>query len=332
MDEDAARRELLGLLSGYWFSQSLYVLASLDVAEALADGPRTAGDIAADNGADAATLHRFLRAAADTGLLLRQDDTRFATTPILQLLHGDRPDSLKPLALLAGHPRHWRAWGGLLDAVRTGECAFQAENAIGLFDAMDAEPGLAAAFRGAMSFGGLLDAEVADDIAVPPGALVVDVGGGSGEFLERLLSGNPGSRGMVFDRQSVPVGKSIDDRIEWREGDFLDSVPADGDVYLLRYVLHNWNDDDALRILGNCRRAMRPGAALLIIEGLLSDDGSAAMANRHDLNMLVLTGGRERSATDYAVLLRAAGLEHSGIRTLASGVAVIQGRRSPASV
>ena len=319
--------EMLGLLSGYWYSQALYVMAELGIADCLADGPRAADALAQETGCHAETLYRFLRALASAGVLHEGDSRTFALTPLSETLRSDHPGSLRPLARLGGHPLHWRAWGNLLHSVRTGETAFEAVHGRSFFDALAKDSVLSAALQAALARLHEVDRDVVDALDLDGFERVVDVGGGTGALCRRLASAYPGTSVVLFNRPHVLATAPSAPGVEPLSGDFLESVPS-GDAYLLKFVLHDWDDGHATRILKNCRDAMRPGGRVFVIEVVLLGDAASSHAKTHDINMLVLTGGRERTVDEYRTLLSAAGLELVRTDRTPQGVGMLEAQRA----
>ena len=322
--------EMLGLLSGYWYSQVLYVIAELGIPDALAGGPKSAPALAEETRSHAGTLYRFLRAAASAGILREDDSQQFSQTPLSATLRSDRPDSLRPLARLGGHPLHWQAWGSLLHSVRTGETAFDAVHGRSFFLELAADRELAATFHGVLDRLDHVDRDVVDALDLGGGERVVDVGGGSGGLARRIGAAFPNASMILFDRAHVPASTQAGARVDRVSGDFLEGVPHGGDAYVLKFVLHDWDDTRATRILENCRSAMLPHGRLFVVETLLPDDQAPSIAKTHDVNMLVLTGGRERRLDEYRSLFSAAGFELVAAKFTPQGVG-ISGRANNAS-
>jgi hypothetical protein len=309
---------LRSLITGYEASQVIYVAARLGVADLLAGGPRTAEELTEALRVDAGALRRVLQALAALGLLTHLGGSRYAITASGTRLREGVPGSLRAVALLAGE-RSYRAWGGLLHSVQTGETAFRHVFGMGTFEYMAAHPEIAAFYNEAMAAGA---AERATAVVAAydfsGDGTVVDVGGGHGALLVAILSAHRGVRGVLFERESVTAGArarieaaGLDSRCTVVAGDFFQSVPGDGGVYLLSHIIHNWDDQRSVRILANCRAAMAPRAKLLILEQVLPErfepSRAAVQASMADLHMLAITGGQERTAGEYQRLLAAAG-------------------------
>jgi hypothetical protein len=316
------------LTTGGWVAQAISVAARLGVADAIAAGASTPAQIADRVGAHAPTLHRLLRALADHGVLAGQPGGRYALTPVGESLRSDGPHSLRRWAIMVGARFHRDAWSDLEAAVRTGEPSFARVHGTGLFDHLGAHPDDAAVFDGAMQdiAGNFLTGILAvyDFSGCPT---IVDVGGGTGALLAAVLESSPGARGVLLDTPQViaaaePVLRSagIADRCRTVAGDFFDEVPGGADLYVLSNVVHDWDDDDALRILQTCRTAMRADSRLLVVELVLPDDGRPSMGTLLDLEMLSVTpNGRQRTASQYRQLLARAGLTATAIVPAVTG-------------
>jgi hypothetical protein len=314
--------QLYQLTTGGWVSQAISVAARLGVADAIASGAATTAEIAARVGADGPTLYRLLRALSDHGVFAEGPGGRFALTPVGESLRSDGPQSMRRWAVWTGARFYRDAWSGLEEAVRTGEPSFARVHGMDLFGYLDAHPDDAAVFDGAMQdiagnfLAGILAVYDFSDCST-----VVDVGGGTGALLAAVLRSAPNARGVLLDTAPVlgaaePVleAAGVADRCETVAGDFFREVPAGADLYILSNIVHDWDDDRALRILGTCRAAMRADSRLLIIELVLPDDPRPSMGKLLDLEMLSVTpNGRQRTAAQYAELLARAGLDLSEV-------------------
>jgi SAM-dependent methyltransferase len=331
---DAALR---GLIFGFRSTQLVYVAAQLKLADHLAHGPRSAAALAEACNAVVCALRRLLRALHSHGLVQRLPDDRYASTPLGERLRAAAPGSLRDLAVLYGAPWLWQAWGELLHAVQTGDNAFEQAHGEPLYDYLAARPPAAHVFQRAMSAYTKQenDALVAA-IDLGDARSAVDVGGGHGELLRALLQRHAGLHGILFERPAVVAAHDaartrdeLGQRLQAVAGDFFASVPAGADLYLLKNVLHNWRDDDALRLLRSCRDAMRPGARLLVVERLLDapDEANAADEARFDIHMLVAVGGQLRSSAEHAALCAAAGLRFVSATPTASALGIVAALR-----
>jgi hypothetical protein len=311
------------LADGYLITQLLHVAVELRVPEALAAGPRTAVDLAAEVGADPDVLHRVLRGLAAEGVLDEGPGGRFGLTAVGALLDGAHPSSMRG-AVAARGGLYYAALSGLLEATRTGGTPFDVAHGTTFFAHLAADPERGAAFQASMA--ARSRREVAAVVAAydfSRFATLVDVGGGAGLLLGAITTANPGLSGTLFDRPEVVAGSAL----PAVGGDFFTEVPAGADAYLLSRVVHDWDDEEAVAILRTCRRAMPDGSTLLLVEALLPEraaDDPAAI--RMDLHMLALLHGRERTREQFAGLLGKAGLRLVGVVPTAAGVHVIEAR------
>ena len=335
--EEATLRHLIG---GAIRTQAIYVAAKLGIADHLALGPRGADELAEHTGTHATTLRRVLRYLVSIGVFAEREDGRFALNGIAEYLQTAHPRSLRPTSIRSGEGQ-WQVAARLFDAVRTGRTPYEEVHGAAFFERHSgAQPELAFAARMTSSTAGL-GAALARLDSVAGARRVVDVGGGHGAILLSLLEAQPQLEGVLFDRaatiESAKPGvarHASGARCALVAGDFFQDVPA-GDLHLLSWILHDWSDADAVRILRACRAAGGAGAKVLIVEALLPERAIAAKAPvagaladpfTLDLQMLLLTGGRERTLGEYCELLRAAGYEAQGTTTLASarGASVIE--------
>lgn len=322
-DTDTAAARLAELMDGYLGTQLLYVAAELDLMDALRGAPRSATEVAATIGADAATLERVLRGLAAYGVVVEFPGRRFAASPMGELLCSDRQAAQRGAALARGQV-YYDAVAGLLAAVRSGGVPFEAVHGERFFAHLAAHPERVAAFQASMR-----DRSAREATAVVAAydftafRTIVDVGGGGGVLLSAILDAAPGASGVLFDRPEVVARTTL----PAVAGDFFVDVPSGFDAYLLSRVIHDWDDAEAVAILRTCRRAMAPSARLLLVEAELPEQAAAhPAAIRMDLHMLALLGGRERTRAEYAALLAQADL---GLTTVvaadpASGVHVFE--------
>jgi hypothetical protein len=330
------RRHLLGLINGFRVSQALHVAAVLRLSDHLADGPRTAADLAAVIGCHPRSLHRLLRALATAGVYAQAPDGRFACTPL-----GDelRTGSLGDWAAFAGAPSMWQAWGALGRSVRTGENAFASVYGEGVWEYRARDPAEGAAFDAAMAALSRHVAEAAiEAYDFAAFTTVADIGGGNGTLLATLLATlltrHPHLRGHLLDQPHVVAAApalldaaGVADRCEVHPGDLFTAVPPGADAYVLKSILHDWPDEDALAIARICRRAMRPDSVLLVLERVLAGPPYSATdlpAAFSDLNMLVGPGGQERTRDQYETLLRRAGLRVTRTVHTATEISIIE--------
>lgn len=304
---------MLRLGSGHLAAKAIHVFAELGIADLLRDGEMRAVDLARLTSTDAAVLSRVLRFLATVDVVGTQDGDTFRLTALGATLCSQTSAVIKENVLLMSSPGYWGAIGNLLDAVKYGKNAFEGAHGKGFFEYLEHNAAEGAVFNAAMnssSKAGNAATLAAYDFECA--GVIVDVAGGKGSFLESVLRRCPGSRGILFDSASViesaAISAGIADRVTKVPGSFFDRVPAGGDLYVLRRILHDWNDEHAGVILRRCREACHAGAKLLVIEAAPPDEhGSANNWAGLDLLMMILMGGRERTADDFEQLFAAAG-------------------------
>jgi hypothetical protein len=330
----AGQPHLVRLMDGYLSTQLLYAAARLGIADTLDAGPLASADLAERLGADPRALHRVLRGLVLDGVLREHADGRFALTPAGRLLRRDAADSVHG-AVIARGGIYYGAAAGLVAALQRGGSAFEHVHGMGLFEYLAQHTDQGMEFQHSMVARSRQEAAaVVATYDFGRFRQLVDVGGGYGVLLTAILGAVPTLRGVLFDRPVVAAqarerlgATGFLNRCEVVAGDFLEHVPAGGDAYLLSRVIHDWDDQAAVRILANCRTAMRDGATLLLIESVM---GARARqqpgAVRMDLHMLTLLHGCERTAREYEDLLRAAGLHLWKVTPVlpAAGLAILE--------
>jgi hypothetical protein len=307
---------LMQIPEGMWVAQCVATAARLGIADALAQSqPQESNALARAVGADPSALARLLRALASLGVLAEPLPQQYALTPVSQFLRSDVPGSMRDWLIAETDTPHWRAWGRLYEGVRSGRTVVPELFGMHIYDWYAAHPNDLAYFSRAM---GNVSALVADGTVQHydfSGARhVVDVGGADGGLLLAILDANPHLHGTVFDRPQVVEAarqaieaKNYEARCRAVAGDFFQAVPQGGDLYLLKFILVDWKDGEALRILQNCRTAITPAGKLLVIEMTIPDTNAPSPGQLFDLNMLVMTGGQERTQSEYGALLAGAG-------------------------
>ncbi|MCZ0726876.1 methyltransferase [Mycolicibacterium iranicum] len=325
---------LLELATGAWTTQVLYVAAKLGIADRLAGGPSDAENIAAQVGADPDALHRLMRAMTSRGVLREGRDGRFALTPVGQALRSDSEGSLRDMVLFIGHPSRWADWGSLLYSVQTGEPASEKLRGMPFWDYLDTDAEFAAVFNNAMTAASGLSNDVAlQAYDFTDARLVVDVGGGHGAVLSTILRSAPGAKGILYDLPAVVAGAGpllaeagVADRCTVTGGSFLNSVPAGGDVYVMKNIIHDWSDTDSTTILRNIRTAIAGDGKLILLEMVLPERASSFIGHMLDLEMLITLHGKERTRAQYAKLLAAVGFELTRVVPTVSPLSVIEAR------
>ncbi|WP_280831013.1 methyltransferase [Mycolicibacterium frederiksbergense] len=310
---------------GAWQTQALYAAVRLGIVDALQDGPQTADDVAGRIGTNPAATYRLMRALASRSVFTLGRDGRFALTRTGRALVSDAPNSMAPMLAFIGSPMHWEHWGSLEHSVRTGATAVSKVRGKEFFDYLDTDAEFARVFNDAMT--GV--STVAIENAVPTYDFsgmrrIVDVGGGHGALLAAVLQQAPEARGVLFDLPSVVADADETARCDVEGGSFFESVPTGGDAYLLKTVIHDWDDDQALQILRNVRGAIAPDGKLLLFEMVLPEGAPAHLGLLLDLEMLVSAGGRERTRREYTELLSRAGFRLTRVLPTPTPLAIIE--------
>jgi SAM-dependent methyltransferase len=326
---------MMGLITGYWVSQAVGVVAQLGVADHLAAGPRTSDELAQAVGADPRALYRVLRLLASIGVFAEVSPRTFGLTPLGETLRTDAPGSVRNFAITETAPGHWLPWGRLVESVRSGRPMAREALGMELFDWYAQNPEEAGFFNAAM---GNLSALAADELVrvydFSAVRTVADIGGAHGVLLAAVLRANPAARGILFDLPhviatagEVLAGEGLADRCELVSGDFFAEVPAGADLHLLKQIVHDWNDEQATQLLRNCHRALPPAGKVLLVEMVIPPDNRPSPAQAMDLNMLVILGGRERTEDEYRRLLGDAGFRLERVIPTHSPFSVIEATR-----
>lgn len=321
---------LFQLIAGKWVAQAISVVARVRVADHLAAGPKTAADLAARTGTNAGHLYRVLRAVATVGVLEEQPGQRFALTPVGNYLRSGVPGSMRAVATYCCDPWSWKPWGDLAETVRTGTPAFDRMFGEGVFDYLSKHPDEFATFNEGMTgFSGVESAAAVKAYDFSRYGTIADVGGGHGLLLTTILKAAPESRGVVFDLPGVVAGAvptieaaELAERCTTQGGSFFETAPA-ADLHVMKHIIHDWNDAKATQILKCCRKAVRPGGKLALVEMVIAPDGDPA-AKLLDLEMMVLCDGKERTESEYAALLAGAGYRLTRVVPTESPACVIE--------
>nr|WP_231976659.1 acetylserotonin O-methyltransferase [Mycobacterium sp. E740] len=323
---------ILEMATGAWTTQTMYAAAKLGVADQLANGPARAADVAERVGADPDALYRLMRALASKGLLDHRRDDTFSLTRAGQAMRSDVPDSMRDMVLFIGHKARWEDWGELLHSVQTGEPAAVKLRGMPYFEYLETDPELAQVFNNAMTATSGMTNEIAlSQYDFTNFRLIVDVGGGHGLLLSTILKYAPQARGVVYDLPSVVSGAEttlkaagVADRCTAQGGSFLESVPSGGDAYVMKNIIHDWDDESALTILRNIRTAIAPDGKLLLFEMVLPERATSFVGFQLDLEMLVTVGGKERTRADYAELLRRAGFRLDSVTDTVTPISIVE--------
>ncbi|MBD2504546.1 methyltransferase [Anabaena azotica] len=316
-----------------WLCQSLYAAAKLGIADLLIDGEKNYEELAQATGTHARSLYRLLRFLASLGVFAETQTGNFTLTPLANYLRSDIPDSLRAMAIMNGEEQY-RAWGEIIYSLQTGKNAFEHLYGTNVFDYYNQNLEPARIFDQAMtSYSVVQNLGVVQDYDFSGIKTLVDVGGGNGKLLTDILAANPKMKGILFDQPSVIArafslieSAGVQDRCQLLTGSFFESVPSGGDAYILKMIIHDWDDERAIAILKNCHKAMPENGKLLIIEQVVPPGNQPSFAKLLDLHMLIMCqGGHERTETEYRHLIEKAGFQLKRIVPTQSGVSVIEG-------
>jgi SAM-dependent methyltransferase len=319
------------LIRGYWTTQAIFVAAELRIADLLADGPKSPDELGQQAGVKGDMLYRVLRALASIGIFAEDADGRFTLTPLAETLRGD--SGQRAYARLHGRELY-QSWFKLLEAVQSGDAGFVKAFGMPAFEYFSKNPERGAVFDGAMTGHHGAEADpMLDAYDFSAFKDIVDVGGGNGSLLTAILKRHEQMRGVLFDlprvverAQPVVEASGLRERCRFAGGSFLESVPAGGDVYVLRHVVHDWRDEDAATILRNCRNAMKPDGKVLVVEIVVPAGNDPSFSKWMDL-MMITYGGKERSEKQYRELFAQAGLRLTRIVPTKDVISVVEGVR-----
>lgn len=323
---------MLQMISGFWISRAIYIVAKLGIADHLAGGPKTAEEIAAATGTHSGAIYRIFRALSSVGVLTEEADQRFGLTPLSETLRTDAPGSLRAFATVELGEEHYPAWGELLYSVKTGEIAFDKHFGMPIWEFFAKNPENARTFDDAMTNVSLAikDAILASYDATTIRKLT-DIAGGHGSLLAAILKSNPEMKGVLFDLPGVTEGarkrieaEGLSDRCEVIAGSFFESVPEGADAYIMKWIIHDWDDERSIAIFKNIRRAIAEGGKLLLVEAVVPPGSEPHFSKFIDLNMLVMTGGRERTEEEYRRLLEAGGFKLTKVIPTDSPMSIIE--------
>lgn len=329
---NSSGQDMLGLISGFWLSQAIYVAAKLGIADLLQDGPKSVAALAKQAEAHEPSLYRVLRALASRAIFSEVPDRLFELSPAAEWLRSEKPGSLRPYAIMMGEQWVWRSVGEMLHSVRTGQSGFERVFGARTFDYYAKHLDAAR-----LSLEGMTARSAAENAAIvtaydfSDATTIIDVAGGQGTLLCSILAANSTLRGTLFDMQHV-VGTAIpfieraglQGRCQSAAGNFFDFVPGEGDIYILKKVIHDWENDEARAILINCRRAIPATGRLLLIELIVPARNLPSFATMLDLLMLAYAGGRERTEDEYRELLTSAGFRLHRVIPTTSNVSLIE--------
>lgn len=324
---------MLQLVNGYWITQLIYAVAKLGVADLLKDGPLNCDKLASSTGTHARSLYRVMRALASVGIFAENEESDFTLTPLATFLRSDVPDSLRTFAIMSGE-EVYRAWGDILYSLRTGANAFEHLYGMNCFQYYAQNPQAGKIFDESMTNASIREiTAIAKAYDFSKIQKLVDVGGGHGSLMVSILKSNPNLKGVLYDLPSVVEGaknllenQGMSSRCEVVSGDFFKSVPARGDAYILKGVIHDWDDERAIAILKNCHQAMVESGLLLVTEMVIPPGNNPFVGKLLDMHMLIKApGGCERTEVEYRILFERAGFKLTNIFPTQANVSVIEG-------
>ncbi|WP_156673296.1 methyltransferase [Mycobacterium sp. E3251] len=327
-------RAMQELLLGAWVSQTITAVADLGVADALADGPLQLDELANRVGAHPDALRRALRALIGKGIFAQRDDGRYELTPRADTLRSDAPVSVAALARFVGAPQHREHWSLLTRAIRTGTSPVNTLRGQDFFAYLRDEPEFSAIFNEAMTgLSAYIDGPLVEAYDFTPYRTIVDIAGGHGRLLAAILKSAPNAQGVLFDLPDVVADApsllrkfDVTHRVRLVEGSFFDEVPAGGDVYVLKQIIHDWPDEAALRVLHNVRRAAATDASLLLVEAIIPEHHGDVIGKVTDIEMLLVNDGQERTAAEYRRLLDQAGFEMTRVIATGTDFSIVEAR------
>lgn len=327
----STQAQMMQFILGFMPAQAIRAAAELEIADKLADGPKSTTELARLTGGDAESIHRVLRALASIGVFAERDG-KYRLTPLAEHLRRDSPESVWPAAMYMV-AEIYQAAEHLSTSVRTGEGNFRRVLGMNMFDYLAANPERGAIFDRMMkSFHGPETAAIVEAYDFSHIGDLVDVGGGNGDVLRAILAANPNTRGVLFDlagvaerAQAALAGDPVFGRMSFRSGDFFKDVARGGDAYILRHIIHDWNDDESVQILRCCRAAMGDGARLLVMEEVIPDGDTPSAAKWLDVCFLAMWSGKERTRADYEALYRRSGFKLTRVIPTSSPLSIIEG-------
>jgi SAM-dependent methyltransferase len=307
--------------SNFVVARALYAFAKLGIADLLAKGASSSEELASSAGVEPRALYRLLRTLSTAEVVSESSDHRFRLGPLGEALRSDAPGSMRAWTIFSGEPFYLQAWEQIVHSIRTGQPAWEHVHEMPVFEYIGKHPDAGKIFDQAMTSLSAGEAPAIVDAYDFSGVRkLADIGGGQGLLLRTILKSHPEMTGILFDRPDALDGAEarlredgLRARCEIAAGDFFQSVPSGADAYLLKYVIHDWDDERSLAILENCRRAMRTDARLLLVETVVPPPGESHFAKLQDLDMMIVTGSQERTVEEYTRLLERAGFRLSRV-------------------
>ncbi len=327
---------LMQMLFGGLMQQSISAAAKFGIADLLADKPQTSDELAAQTNTHEPSLYRVLRLLASAGIFSETHDGKFELTPIAALLRSDVPNSMRDGAIMQGEEWNWRNYGELRHSVRTGGTAQEKAHGMGLFEFLTDNPEHEQMFSRAMvNLSSSVTSPIVKAYDFTSVSKVVDIAGGHGLLLAEILKSNQHLQGILFDQPTVIDGavetlekEAINNRVELVSGDFFESVPAGADVYTMKHIIHDWNDEQSIKILRNIHSVMNEDGKVLIIEMVVPEGNEPSPSKMMDVQMLIATGGKERTEVEYRTLLESSGFRLTRIIPTRSPFSIVEAIKS----
>ncbi len=334
MTKASPHQQLDRMITGYWISQAIYAAAKFSIADHLKYGPKSVDELAEATCTNAEALYRLLRALASNGIFAEGESRQFSLTPLAEPLQSDVPGSKRALALMSGDEQ-FRAWAEIDYSIQTGRIAFEKVYGKPIFDYLGDNPDKARIFDAAMvgihgrESNAILDAYDFSDIGV-----VADIGGGNGSQIITILEKHPNAKGILFDlphvierAKNLIESAGFSDRCELVADSFFDAVPEGADAYMMRHIIHDWDDEKSLTILRNCHQAMSSNSKLLIVESVIPPGNEPFGGKFLDLVMLLIPGGKERTEDEYRELLGKAGFELTQVVPTGTEISIMEAKK-----
>jgi hypothetical protein len=329
--------KMMGLAMGAFAAQAIYVAAKLGLADLLAGGANTADELAAATATDGPSLYRLMRALAGYGVFAETDDGKFVNTPMSETMLADSPTSLRAMVLFMGDEAHWRVFSDLLYSVQTGKQAWEHVYGVPVFDYMfKTNPEFGEIFNQAMTSNSHPQiAAVLASYDFSGIGTIADIAGGHGHMLGAILQKYPSMKGVLFDLGSVLEGApamlekyGVTDRVEMVEGDFFSEIPVTADAYIMKHIIHDWEDEKAAKILGNIRQSMPDNARVLIVDCVIPPGNDPHPGKVLDLEMLIAPGGLERTEAQFKELLNNSGFDLTRIIPTQAPVSIVEAHKA----
>eukprot|EP00438_Fugacium_kawagutii_P030638 Skav234279 [mRNA] locus=C9163801:113:1084:+ [translate_table: standard] len=319
------------MITGYWHSQAIYAAAKFGIADHLKDGPKSVDDLADATSTNADALYRLLRALASKGIFAEGEPRHFSLTPLAEPLQTDAPGSKRALALMSGDEQ-FRSWAEICYSIETGGIAFDKVFGKPIFKYLSENPDKAKIFDAAMvGIHGRESDVILDAYDFSNVGVLADIGGGNGSQISRILEHHSGLNGILFDlphvieRAKTPIeAAGLSDRCELVSGNFFEAVPETADAYMMRHIIHDWDDEKSLTILRNCHRAMSSNAKVLIVESVIPPGNEPFGGKFLDLVMMLIPGGKERTEDEYRTLLGNSGFELTQVIPTKTEVSIVE--------